>query len=151
MTSPCVALEGAPRRELLRLEVAGDVYAVPVERVREIVGLPPVTKVPRGPRALHGVISLRGEIFEVIDLRLRLGLPAAQPSRRSRILVLHADDGRAAGLLVDGVTQVLRVAEETLRPPASGASRFVAGLCRHGQRFVSLLDLDRVMDLDAER
>lgn len=143
--------EAAAMREFLRLELAGDPYAVPVVRVREIVGLPKVTKVPRAPRSLHGVISLRGEIIEVIDLRERLGLPSAPPTRATRVLVLHGEDGRAAGLLVDAVTLVMRVGEAAIRPPASGASVFVSGLCRHGQRFVSLLDLDRVMDLDVER
>jgi purine-binding chemotaxis protein CheW len=151
MSAAAVSHAGAPQRELLRLEVADEVYAVPVERVREIVGLPIVTRVPRAPRALHGVISLRGEILEVVDLRRRLGLEACAPGRRSRVLVLHGADGSAGGLLVDSVRHVMRVSDESMRAPASGASPLVAALCRHGQRFVSILDLDRVMDLDAEQ
>src|SRR5271157_6387645 len=71
-------------REFLTFQLAGDPYAVPVERVREIVRMRPVTPIPRVPAALRGVISLRGEIVEVVDLRLRLGLTPTEPTRASR-------------------------------------------------------------------
>ena len=143
--------EVALLRELLAFELAGTPYAVPVERVREIVRLRAMTPMPRVPRFVRGVIALRGEVIEVVDLRLRLGLPGADPSRRTRIVVLHGEDGRVAGLLVDAVTEVLRLPEEAIRPTAPGESEAVAALCARDGRFVSLLDLERVMDLDGER
>lgn len=134
-------------RELLVFRLDGDPYAVPVERVREIVRLRPITPVPRVPSSILGVISLRGEVVQVLDLRRRLGLQADPPRRTHRIVVLHGEDGTTTGLLVDGVTQVLRAEEEALRPPAAGESEAVSGLCVQDDRFISLLHLERVLDL----
>lgn len=138
---------GAALRELLCLKVGGDPYAVPVERVREIVRLRPVTAMPRVPREILGVISLRGEIVQVLDVRARLGVSSAEASRRTRIVVLHGDEGEVTGLLVDAVTEVLRVEEEAVRPPPTGESEFVSAICARGEEFVSLLNLERVLDL----
>lgn len=137
----------AALRELLCLRLDGDPYALPVERVREIVRLRPVTAMPRVPREVLGVISLRGEIVEVLDLRARFGLPPAEPGRSTRIVVLHGDEGEVTGLLVDAVTEVLRIDEEAVRPPPAGESEFVAALCARGEEFVSLMNLERVLDL----
>jgi purine-binding chemotaxis protein CheW len=136
--------------EFLTFQLAGDPYAVPVERVREIVRMRPVTPIPRVPAALRGVISLRGEIVEVVDLRLRLGLTPTEPTRTSRIIVLHGDDGKMSGLLVDAVTDVLRVAEDAIRSEGQGESGRVAALCVRGDQFISVLDFERVLDLGDE-
>ena len=102
---------------------------------------------PRVPAAIPGVISLRGEVVEVLDLRLRLGLPAQPPARSSRIIVLHGDDGAVTGLLVDSVRDVLRIPEDQLRSATGGDNEAVSALLVRGDEFVSLLDLDRVLDL----
>lgn len=143
-------IESIAVRQLLTFVLDGSPYAVPVERVREIVRVRPVTPVPRVPSDVCGVISLRGEILEVIDLRLRLRLRAGPSERASRIIVVHAADGGAAGLLVDGVTDVLSVPEDALRA-AGPESENVETLCVRGDRFISLIDLDRVLRFDAQR
>lgn len=135
-------------QRLLVFLLDGAPYALPIERVREIVRRRPITPVPRLPAEVPGVISLRGSVIEVIDLRRRLGLPAGQADRRSRIVVAHDGEGRVAGLLVDAVLAVVAAGEVTPRDGSAGA---VEGLCRSGGRFVSLVDLDRVMDFDADR
>ncbi len=148
--------DGAPERdasdefarELLAVQLAGAGYALPVERVREIVRLRPITRVPGVPASVCGVISLRGEVFQVVDLRVRLGLPPADATLRRRIVVLHGEDGCTAGLLVDGVREVLRVPEGTLRPAPPDASSAVTALCPRGSAFLSVLDLDAVLDLE---
>ena len=135
-------------RELLAFSLAGDRYAVPVERVREIVRLRQITSVPRVPDEILGVISLRGEIVQVMDLRMRLGAPVTEPGRTSRIVVLHGDEGAVTGLLVDTVSEVLRVPEEAFRPTAGPESDFVTELCEHGGDFVSLLSIEKVLSVD---
>ena len=134
-------------RELLCFTVDGDPYAVPVERIREIVRLKSITEVPRVPDEILGIISLRGEVVQVLDLRLRLGVPATELTRTHRIVVLHGDEGEVTGLLVDTVSEVLRVEEASVQPPATGDSEFVAALCRRGDHFVGLLNLEKVLDL----
>jgi len=136
-------------QQLLAVELDGVPYAIPVDRVREIVGLCPITPVPRVPAEVRGVISLRGEIVMVIDARRRLQLPPASPTRSSRIVVVVGDDGPGAGILVDAVTAVLRVAEDAFRSATPGEPGAVASLCRSGDRFVSVIDLERLLDVDA--
>lgn len=134
--------------QFLTFVLDGAPYAIPVERVREIVRLRPTTPIPRVPDDVRGVISLRGEIVQVVDLRRRLGLAMPEASRSSRVIVVHGGDDQIAGLLVDGVTEVLTVGEEALRP-SSGESSAVDTLCARGDEFVSLLDLDRVLAVHA--
>ncbi len=153
-----LAREAAQRRDLgsepvellqlLTFELEGAPYALPVECVREIVRIRPITPVPRMPEDVRGVISMRGEIVQVVDLRRRLGLEPVEPGRRSRVIVVHGGDGRVAGLLVDAVTEVMSVADDALRP-ASGEAGAVDELCVRGEEFVSLVDLDRVLAVDA--
>ena len=138
-------------RELLVVWLDGDPYALPIERVREIVRLRPITPVPRVPEAVRGVLSLRGEIVQVLDLRIRLGLPPSPLDeagrRRHRIVVLHGEDGQLAGLLVDRVSEVLRARADALRAPAGRDVDAVTALAPHGDRFVSLFDVDRLLEL----
>jgi purine-binding chemotaxis protein CheW len=144
-------VESVVVRQLLTFVLDASPYAVPVERVREIVRVRPITPVPRVPSDVRGVISLRGEILEVIDLRLRLCLSAAHSGRASRIIVAHSSGGVVAGMLVDGVSEVIAVSEDALRPAASTEAGNVETLCVHGDRFISLIDLDRVLGFDAKR
>ncbi len=138
-------------RELLSFRLDDSPYAIPVERVREIVRLREVTHVPKVPDWVLGVVALRGEVVQVVDLRMRLGLPARERSRRSRIIVLHGDDDRITGVLVDAVDQVLRVSEEAFRAVSSAADlAAVTELCLQDGDFVSVVDLDRVLELRAD-
>jgi len=133
------------RRELVIVQLAAGEYAIPVERIREIVRLAKVTRIPRTPDWLVGVVALRGEILEVVDLRRRLGLPATEATRASRIVVIHGDDDGVAGLLVDSVKGVLRARERDVVPAQGHDFRSVVELVRSGMGFVSILDLDRVL------
>jgi purine-binding chemotaxis protein CheW len=137
----------AEERRLLLFSLDEGSYALPVERVREISRLRPATPVPRVPDDVRGVVSMRGEIVQLIDLRRRLDLEPVDPDARSRIVVVFTDGGGVAGLLVDGVREVLRVREEDMQPPPADA-QVVGALCPRGAEFVSLLDLDRLLQLE---
>jgi purine-binding chemotaxis protein CheW len=138
-------------RQLLTFQIDGAPYAVPVERVSEIVRIRPITPIPRMPEDVRGVISLRGKIVQVVDLRRRLGVEAIDPTRSSRIIVVHDADGQVAGLLVDAVTEVLRVPPDSIRPSPFTEFGAVEALCPRGEEFVSLIDLTRVLEIDAGR
>ena len=137
-------------RELLAFELADSPYAIPVERVREIVRVREMTRVPRVPDWVRGVVTLRGEVVQVIDLRMRLGLAATEPGRRSRIVVLHGDDERITGVLVDAVREVMRVAEDAFSASEEGEVGAVSELCLQEGEFVSVIDVDRVLELRAD-
>jgi purine-binding chemotaxis protein CheW len=134
-------------RELLVFTAGGSAYAIPVERVREIVRMRALTPVPRVPSVIAGVIALRGEVVQVLDLRLHLGVATRETGRRTRIIVLHGDDDRVTGILVDGVREVMRVPETDLRPAMAAEGDAVSELFLSGDEFVSILDLDRVLEL----
>ena len=134
-------------RQLLCVRVEGAPYAVPVENVREIVRVRPITPIPRTASCVRGVISLRGEIIQVIDLRLRLGLAPGTASKANRIVVVQVDDGRVAGVLVDDVREVLRVSESAIGSTAGEAQGIVAALCTNGAEFVSIVDPARLLEV----
>ncbi len=136
-------------RELVTFELGGAPYAMPVERVREIIRLREITPMPRVPESVTGVVALRGEIVQVVDLRMRLGLDMLDATRRSRIIVLHGDDDRVTGVAVDAVQGVLRVSEDEVCEATASQGGAVAELCRRADEFVSIVDMDHVLDFDA--
>jgi len=125
--------QGDWQHELLAFDLGTETYAIDILRLRAIVARLTVTELPRAPAYLLGIISLRGQIVPLVDLRLRLGLRATPPTRASRILVVDAA-GEPVGLLVDAVRQVIRLRDDELetRPPALAGreSEYVAGLAR---------------------
>lgn len=134
--------------QLLSFEIAGVPYAVPVERVREIVRMRPVTPVPRTPEEVRGVISLRGEMIELIDLGRRLGLGSIESSRKTRIIVIKTGDDEVVGLLVDAVREVLRISDDAVQAATGSDTGAVNDLCKFGDEFVSMIELEKVLTLD---
>jgi purine-binding chemotaxis protein CheW len=155
--APDVAAEGralpdeAPR-ELLAFLLAGEDYAVELSRVREIVKVPSITEVPRAPRDVRGIMSLRGDVIPVFDVRRRLGLPPSRgdPSRDARVVIVDVADGRV-GVLVDAVAQVVRLRPSTIEPTPPGLggaeAEYLAGIGRLKDRFFILLNLDALLAL----
>jgi purine-binding chemotaxis protein CheW len=116
-----------PRTEYLAFTLGGDVYAAPVALIREILKPPPLTPVPRAPHQIIGIVSVRGQLVTVVDLRRRLRLTEAPPSRKSRILLVDATGGEVMGVLVDEVLQVYRLAEGEIETAASALGGEVVG------------------------
>jgi purine-binding chemotaxis protein CheW len=134
--------------QVIVLDVADESYGMPVQRVREIIRVPPITRVPNGPAFLEGVINLRGQVIPVLDLRKHLGVQATEHTRRSRVVVGELGD-YTVGMVVDGVSQVVMVPASNVEPPPSLVSSAengqVRGVARLGDRLVLLLDPDRVL------
>ncbi len=135
--------------QLLSFELDTAPYAVPVDSVREIVRMRPITPVPRVPESVRGVITLRGEIIEVVDICRRLKLNPIELSRRTRIIVVNLESGQAAAILADAVKAVLRVPKQAIRQATASDSGAIESLCAVGDRFVSLIELNRVLAIHA--
>ncbi len=119
--------------EYLAFRLDADLYAVPVATIREIVRPPPITPVPRAPRAILGIMSGRGRVVTVVDARRKLRLAEAPVSGRSRILVTELGTERI-GLLVDEVLMVYRLGEAEIERAAQGIGSdigdYIAGVAR---------------------
>ncbi len=111
--------EMGARTEYLALTLGSESYAVQIAHVAEILRPPPITEVPRSSRHVLGVVSVRGRLVTVVDLRRRFGLAEAPIDRRSRVLLADAGTGEQIGLLVDEVRQVWRLAAEEIEPPTA--------------------------------
>ena len=135
------------------LSLAGQLCGVPVCAVRDVLRLPPIAPVPLAPPDVAGNLNLRGRIVTAIDLRCRLGLPAAAPGTRPMALVTESD-GEMYALLVDQVLEVLTPDPEALEatPPNLPAiwARYSAGLYRLENALMIVLDLPRLLALSAD-
>jgi purine-binding chemotaxis protein CheW len=147
-----------PQIELLTFMLGDQEYALGIRLLREIIRVPRVTPVPRVVPFVLGIISLRGGIVPVVDLRTRLRLPASPTEEEHgnshrRILVVSRD-GESFGLLVDRVNHVVRMPAAEIEPPPAGLSgvelEFLHGLGRYRDRLIILLDLDPVLAFRAE-
>jgi purine-binding chemotaxis protein CheW len=136
--------------ELLCFRVATEDYAISIMDIKEIIKPREVTEVPRVPSFVRGILSLRGIIIPVFDMRLRLGLPAGERSERERIVVVKRQGG-FCGVLVDQVVQVVRIAETKLEAPPvvlEGIDReFILGIGRVAGKMLILLDMEKVLDI----
>jgi purine-binding chemotaxis protein CheW len=107
-----------------------------------------ITEIPHAPESVVGVINLRGRVIPVIDLRKRFGLPDAVHTKDTRIVVVHLE-GNLIGVIVDAVSQVLRIPADIVEPPspvlAGVDSRYLRGIAKLDDRLVILLDLDFVL------
>lgn len=123
-----------PRTEYLSFRLGEDVYAGPVSLIREILKPPPLTPVPRAPFSVMGIVSVRGQLVTVIDLRRRLRLPEAGTTRRSRVLLVNPHGVEVLGLFVDEVLQVYRLADEEIEHAAAAlggeVAPYISGIAR---------------------
>jgi purine-binding chemotaxis protein CheW len=131
----------AARVRLLVFRLNGHEHALPLERVVEVFRMVAVTPLPQAPPWVCGVMDLRGRVIPVIDLRVKLGMPAREPDLSTPIVVVETG-GAAAGLVTDEVVEVLAVPGEAVEPPdrAAGPGRAVTSLARLDGRLVLVLD-----------
>jgi purine-binding chemotaxis protein CheW len=141
-------------RQLVVFQLGAEFYGVDIARVHEIIRLQSITRVPRAPAFVEGVINLRGKVIPVVDLRRRFGLESSEHTRASRIVVVEIGDN-VVGVIVDGVSEVLRVTGASVEPPspvvAGIESEYIHGIAKLDDRLVILLDLDRVLALADRR
>jgi len=147
-TSDGEVAEGEEVQELLAFKLADEEYAVDILLIKEIIRSVEVTRVPRRPAFIKGIISLRGKVIPIYDLRIRLGLKDAESGRDTRILVIAGEKGMI-GVITDGVTGVIRVMSREVEPPpavGSGSSGgHLKGVTRINGRLIILMDLEKTV------
>ena len=136
--------------QLVGFIIGKEYFGVDILMVLEIIRAAPITAIPNSPEFVEGVINLRGNIIPVIELRKRLNL-FMQDSKPedSWILILNIE-GRVTGFIVDSVTEVLKIDENTIEPPpdivvAGLESQYIRGVCKIDEKLLILLDFDRIL------
>ncbi|HEX8824644.1 MAG TPA: chemotaxis protein CheW [Archangium sp.] len=149
------APEVARPAQYLGFSLAGEMYAIELLRIREIIEHVPVTRVPGMPPAVLGVINLRGRVVPVVDLAVKMGLGPRPITRWTCFVIVEAlmDGERTTlGLLADSVSEVLDLGPGDIEPPPAFGTRapvgYLRGMGRQEQRFILLLDLDRLLSAD---
>lgn len=137
--------------EYLAFRLGSEEYAVKVEDVREIIRLQKITDVPRAPGYVRGIISLRGVIIPVFDIKKRLGFEETGHTRATRIVVV-AEEGMPQGIIVDKVTGVVRFPVKTVEPPPAVIggveAEYIHGVGRIGDRLLILFNTGRVLAME---
>lgn len=135
--------------------LGSEFYGVNIRVVKEVVKSDTyrITPVPRTPTFVRGVTNLRGRVIPVMDLRERLGMAPTEADRPGgRIAVVETEAAGTVGMMVDGVSEVLRVQSGAVEPPlvpgGGGETDLTQGIVRVGERLVTLLDVDRVLARD---
>lgn len=152
--APVPIVEDSPQ-QYLTFTLGGEMFAVDILHVKEIIEYGTLTEVPMMPAFIRGVINLRGAVVPVIDLSCRFGNDRSQVGRRTCIVIIEIRDGELSqdvGVVVDAVSEVLDIAATEIEPPPSFGARirvdFIAGMGKVGGAFVILLDIDRVLNVD---
>lgn len=136
----------------LTFELGEETYGLEILKVQEIMGIMPVTRVPKTPDFVRGVINLRGKVIPVIELRRKFGMDRNEDTERTCIIVVQvagADTDVTMGLIVDEVAEVLEITEDRIEPPPSFGSavdtEFILAMGKVEEKVVMLLDVDKVL------
>jgi purine-binding chemotaxis protein CheW len=140
----------------LTFALANEEYGIAILKVREIIGMMPITFIPRTPHFVKGVINLRGKVIPVVDLRLKFGMPEQDYTERTSIIVVEilGETGRKIhiGIVVDRVSEVVNIkGEEIEDTPTFGArvnTEFILGMAKIAGGVKILLDIQKVLDRD---
>lgn len=140
--------QGRPEQHVVIFQLEDEYYGLDIQAVQEIVRMQSITTIPGADDWVKGITNLRGRVVPVIDLRRRCGMPSVEPTAATRIVVVTAADGMV-GLIVDAVSEVMRIPGEQVEPPSLVVSApenaYLRGIAKLPDRLVSLLDLEGVL------
>ncbi len=134
--------------QLISFLVGDEEYGLEILRVKEVIRICAITRLPRAPSFVKGIINLRGDVIPIIDLRDKFGLEHQDYTSTTRVIVVDVDD-RLVGMVVDAANQVVRIGTDRIEPPppiAGGLSaEFIRGVGKLDERLIILLDIDRIL------
>lgn len=147
-TSQSSRAENTSTIQLVSFRLAQEEYAVEITKVQEIILLGEITRIPQTPKYIKGLINLRSTVIPIVDLRLRFGMTEEPPTDETRIMVVTIG-GKTTGIIVDAVSEVLRISKEQIAPPpttvASLGRDYIIGLAKRGERLLILLDIAKIL------
>ena len=133
--------------QIVVAELAKEEYGIPIMQVQEIIKPPEITRIPNMPDFLEGIINLRGKIIPIIDLRKRFHLEEKGMTEETRVVVTNIE-GQSIGLVADSVSDVIRLAQDSIDPIPSMMSQidseFLSGVGKLDKRIIILLNIEKV-------
>ena len=145
---PCPTIQDGELLQLVTFCIGEVEFGVNLLKVQEIIRTMEITKVPRAPEFVEGVINLRGKVIPIIDLRRRFGLAPKAHDKNTRIIVIEINN-IIVGFVVDAVSEVLRIPASTVEPPppvvAGVDSDYISGVGKLQDRLLIMLDLDKLL------
>ena len=140
------------QKQYLSFHIAGEEYAIPVLRVKEIIEYETVTRVPATPPAIRGVINMRGSVVPVVDLAIKFGLPETAITKWTCVVIVELEqEGERVvmGVMADNASQVLDLGVgDIVDPPSFGTQvnvDYLLGMARAGRKFTLILDIDKLL------
>ncbi|MCE5312703.1 MAG: chemotaxis protein CheW [Nitrospiraceae bacterium] len=134
--------------QLVTFTLGSEEYAVDILKVQEINRMKEITRVPNSPDYVEGVVNLRGKVIPVVSLRLKFGLANKEADEHARIMIMDIE-GITMGLIVDSVSEVLRIPSGIVEPPppmaTSLSAEFIKGIAKLEDRLIILLDMDKLV------
>ncbi len=131
----------------MTFQLAKEEYAIDILQVQEIVMMTQITRMPKAPHFIEGIVNLRGQMIPIIDMRKRFALPEAQHDSDTRIIIV--DIGEIVGMVVDGVRDVIRLPDSAISPPPPMiqgiSSDYLKGIGQFDERLLIMLDLEKVL------
>ena len=147
-----VTERGKREEQLVAFYLAAETYGIDIAAIQEIIRLPEITPLPRTNASVEGVINLRGRIVPILNLRTHLGLPVVEYAAATRVIVVEVGEN-TVGLIVDGVTGVLRLPAASIEPPSDLVSavdeNHIRGVGKAGDTLVILLNGESILSRDA--
>ena len=141
--------------QYLTFRLGEEVFALDITQVREVLDYTPITRVPRMPEFMRGVINLRGAVVPVVDMRLKFGMSTTERTLNTCIIIVEVAIGgerTLLGALADSVQEVIDLNSEQIEPPprlgTSIHTQFVRGMGKRDEHFVIILDADQVFSSD---
>lgn len=141
--------------QYLTFQLEDEVFALDISKVREVLDFTTVTKVPRTPDFMRGVINLRGSVVPVVDMRLKFGMTVTEKTVNTCIIITEIEldgDTTILGALADSVQEVIDLEPEQIEPaPRIGTrlrTEFIKGMGKREDRFLMILDIDKVFSSD---
>jgi len=134
-------------KQIISFKIKDEEYGLEILKVKEVIRIKEITKLPKAPDFVKGVINLRGDVIPIIDLREKFGISGDKYSETKRVIIVEVEE-RSMGIIVDSVSHVIRIAESQIdtSPFLGGISKeFISGVIKFDERLIVLLNIDKIL------
>ncbi|MBA7664464.1 hypothetical protein ES703_72525 [subsurface metagenome] len=134
--------------QLISFMIGKEEYGLEILTVKEVIRIREITKIPKAPVFVKGIINLRGDVIPIIDLREKFGLETEEYTIMTRVIIVEVD-GKAIGMVVDSVSQVIRIAQSEVEPPppliGGLSTEYLRGVGKIGEKLIILLNIIKIL------